>query len=155
MPIQPNVSTTSSPVTERLRPGDGRKLLRFAAVSAFNVVLGQVVLFGAQVSLGWDPVPANVVSVCIGAGPAYLLSRYWVWEKRGRNRVLGEILPFWTLALIGFGASTAAVWYVDSHWAAPPVMVNLANLAAFGVVWLAKFFVLDRLLFRPGSAPAV
>ncbi|HUG07750.1 MAG TPA: GtrA family protein [Acidimicrobiia bacterium] len=149
------MSATFFEVTARLRDSHGRKLIRFAAVSAFNVLAGQAMLYGAQVLLGWPAVQANVVSVCLGAVPAYLLSRYWVWEKRGRNRVLGELVPFWTLALVGFVASTTAVWYVDTHWAASPVVVNLANLTAFGMVWLVKFFVLDHFLFGPERAPAV
>ena len=149
------MSATFFDVTASLGHRHGPKLVRFAAVSVFNVMLGQAMLLGAQVLLGWPAVTANVVSVCVGAVPAYLLSRYWVWEKRGRNRVLGEIVPFWSLALIGFVVSTAAVWYVDSRWAAPPLMVNLANLTAFGLVWLAKFFVLDRFLFRTEEAPVL
>ena len=137
-----------------LRARHGKKLIRFGAVSAFNVILGQMLLFGAQTVLGWRPVLANVVSVIVGAVPAYLLSRYWVWEKRGRSHLVGEILPFWTLALVGFALSTAAVWYVDSRWSAPPVVINLTNLTAFGMVWLAKFVVLDRMLFKTDSVPA-
>jgi putative flippase GtrA len=149
------VSATFFDVTTGLRSRHGRKLVRFAAVSVFNVVLGQAILLGTQLLLDWPAVTANVVSVCVGAVPAYLLSRYWVWEKRGRNRVLSEIVPFWSLALIGFVISTAAVWYVDARWAVPPLMVNLTNLAAFGMLWLTKFFVLDRILFRTEEVPAV
>lgn len=138
----------------RIHSQHGAKLLRFGAVSAFNVVVGQLMLYGAQVALGWRPVVANVVSVSVGAVPAYLLSRYWVWEKRGKNDFLGEIVPFWTLALVGFAMSTTAVWYVDAQWAAPPLVINLTNLTAFGVVWLAKFFILDRVLFRARAVPA-
>ncbi len=132
----------------------GIKLVRFGAVSAFNVILGQVLLYGAQVVLDWPPVAANVFSVSIGAIPAYILSRYWVWEKRGKNHIMREVVPFWTLALIGFAVSTAAVWYVDSQWSPSPMVINLTNLVAFGVVWMAKFVVLDRVLFRTEEALA-
>lgn len=124
------------------------KLVRFGAVSAFNVILGQILLYGAQVLASWPPVAANVFSVSVGAVPAYVLSRYWVWEKRGKNHVMREVVPFWTLALIGFAVSTAAVWYVDTRWSPTPVMINLTNLIAFGFVWLAKFVILDRVLFK-------
>lgn len=130
------------------------KLVRFGAVSAFNVVLGQVLLYGAQVLLAWPAVASNVFSVSVGAVPAYILSRYWVWEKRGKNHIMREVLPFWTLALIGFALSTAAVWYVDSQWSPSPVTINLTNLAAFGIVWLAKFVILDRVLFKTEEALA-
>lgn len=137
-----------------IRASHSTKLLRFGAVSAFNVVLGQILLYAAQVTMEWPAVAANVFSVSLGAIPAYVLSRYWVWEKRGKNHFMREVLPFWTLAIIGFAASTAAVWYVDAHWSPSPLVINLTNLTAFGVVWLAKFFVLDRVLFRPEEALA-
>lgn len=131
-----------------LRDRHGAKLLRFGAVSAFNVVFGQLLLFGAQVLASWPAVTSNVFSVSIGAVPAYILSRYWVWEKRGKNHLMREVVPFWTLALIGFALSTAAVWYVDMQWSPSPVVINLTNLVAFGVVWASKFVILDRVLFN-------
>jgi putative flippase GtrA len=124
-------------------------------VSAFNVMFGQAILYGAQVVLQWPPVAANVFSVSLGTFPAYFLSRYWVWEKRGKIGVVSEILPFWMLTLLGFALSTTAVWLVDTRWNATPIVINLTSLTAFGVVWLVKFFVLDRILFKPQEAPAV
>lgn len=148
------MSTVTGAVSE-FRTRHGRKLLRFGAVSAFNVVLGQVLLYGAQVAMGWEPVAANTFAVCVGSLPAYFLSRYWVWEKKGKNHLIREVVPFWTLALIGFAFSTAAIWYVDVMWAPAPWVINLTSLAAYGVVWVAKFVILDRILFRPEEAPAV
>jgi putative flippase GtrA len=149
------VSNTLSSVVARLRTEHSLKLIRFGAVSAFNVMFGQAILYGAQVVLHWPPVAANVFSVSLGTFPAYFLSRYWVWEKRGRNRVMAEIFPFWMLTLMGFALSTTAVWLVDSRWETSPLVINLTSLTAFGLVWLAKFFVLDRVLFKPEKAPAV
>lgn len=139
----------------RVRARHGARLLRFGAVSAFNVILGQTLLFGAQVAAGWPPVASNVFAVSVGAIPAYLLSRYWVWERRGRNHLWREVVPFWALALLGFALSTTVVWWIDARFDPSPLAVNLANLAAFGVVWMAKFVVLDRVLFRPGEAGAL
>lgn len=152
------ISLMSSALTDipaRLRSGQGAKLVRFGAVSAFNVVLGQILLFTTQVALDWSAVAANIFAVSVGAVPAYLLSRYWVWEKRGKNRIMREVVPFWTLALIGFALSTLAVWYVDTRWDVGPLVINLTNLAAFGIVWVAKFSILDRVLFRSEEAPAL
>lgn len=145
--------TTLTGSMTRLRVRHGTKLLRFGAVSAFNVVLGQLLLFGAQVVAGLPPLGANSLSLSIGAIPAYYLSRYWVWEKRGKNHLMREVVPFWTLALIGFAVSTVAIWYVDARWSPEPLLINLTNLASYGVVWVMKFVVLDRVLFAedPGA----
>ncbi|MFQ5555285.1 MAG: GtrA family protein [Acidimicrobiia bacterium] len=126
----------------------GAKLIRFGAVSAFNVVFGQGLLFTAQTALGWPAVGSNIFSVSVGAVPAYLLSRYWVWQKRGKNHFMREVVPFWSLALLGLGLSTLAVWYVDRQWDPHPLVINLTNLVAFGVVWVSKFIILDRVLFK-------
>jgi putative flippase GtrA len=126
----------------------GAKLFRFGAVSAFNVVFGQTLLFGAQTLMGWTAVASNVFSVAMSAAPAYLLSRYWVWQKRGKNHFMREVVPFWSLALLGFALSTVAIWYVERRWDPQPVFINLTNMAAFGVVWMSKYFILDRVLFK-------
>lgn len=147
--------STFTDFLKRQRARRGAKLIRFGAVSAFNVLFGQLLLYGAQVVLHWPPVVANIASVSVGAIPAYFLSRYWVWEKRGKNHIMREVVPFWTLALIGFALSTAAVWWVDTQWDPSPLIVNLTNLSAFGLVWLSKFVILDRVLFKTEDAPAV
>lgn len=147
--------STLTDSVRRLRAQHGTKLLRFGAVSAFNVILGQVLLYGAQVAAGWSPVVANVFAVCVGSVPAYLLSRYWVWEKRGKNHFIGEVVPFWGLALVGFVVSTSAVWWVDTQFSPTPLVVNLTNLLAFAIVWMAKFVILDRVLFKAEESPAV
>lgn len=126
----------------------GGKLLRFAAVSAFNVIFGQILLYGAQTVIGWTAVPSNVFAVAVGTIPAYILSRYWVWQKRGKNHFWKEVVPFWSLTFLGFGLSTWAVWYVERRWDPHPIYINLTNLTAFGIVWISKFFVLDRVLFK-------
>ncbi|MGH3651144.1 MAG: GtrA family protein [Acidimicrobiia bacterium] len=135
------------------RQRHGAKLARFGAVSAFNVILGQILLLSAQTAFGWTALASNTFSVSVGAIPAYLLSRYWVWEKRGRNHLMREVVPFWTLALIGFALSSLAVWQVSTRWNPGPLVINLTNLAAFGVVWMTKFIILDRVLFKGEETP--
>lgn len=132
----------------RFRAKHGVKLLRYAGVSAFNVIFGQSLLYGAQTILGWSAVPSNVFSVAVSAGPAYLLSRYWVWQKKDKNLFMREVVPFWSLAFLGFVLSTVAVWYVERQWDPHPLVINFTNLVAFGVVWVSKFFILDKVLFK-------
>jgi putative flippase GtrA len=151
----PEVLTTLTAKVADVRRTHGTKLIRFGAVSAFNVVFGQIVLYSAQVAMGLSPVPANIFAVALGTLPAYVLSRYWVWNKRGKNRIMREVVPFWILALIGFALSTVAVWFVDTRWDPSPLVINLTNLVSFGVIWMAKFVVLDRVLFNTEEAAAV
>ncbi len=123
-----------------------RKLLRYSATSAIGIVFGQGSLLLLTAVAGWPGVPANVASVTIGAVPSYLMNRYWTWQKRGRNRWMAEVLPFWVMTLLGLLCSTVAVAYADHRWGTP-LAISAASLAGFGVVWIAKFVVLDRWLF--------
>ncbi len=144
-----NLRQVSLPASLRqTRSRHGAKLLRFGAVSTFNVVFGQSLLFAAQTVVGWSAVASNVFAVSISAVPAYLLCRYWVWQKRGKNHFMREVVPFWSLAFLGFALSTVAVWFVARQWDPHPLVINLTNLTAFGVVWISKFFILDRVLFK-------
>ena len=128
-------------------PPQVAKVLRYGAASAFNVILGQVLLYCAQTVAGLSAVPSNVAAVSIGTIPAFLIARYWVWRKKGRSRLMKEVVPFWALTFTGFVLSTVAVWYVERRWSPGPWAINLTNLTAFGVVWVVKFFVLEKVLF--------
>lgn len=127
---------------------DLRKVLRFAAVSVVTVPLGMT-LFWFFLQTDMAPVLANLIAVAISTIPNYLLNRYWVWNKRGRNSVSREIAPFWAMAFLGLAMSTLFVWVVGLFTDASPIFLA-ANFVAFGLVWVLKFFVIERYLF--GSA---
>ena len=61
--------------------------------------------------------------------------------------MLNEVLPFWGLAVAGLILSTLAVGYAERNFEAD-IMVNVASVAAFGVVWIVKFVVLERVMWR-------
>jgi putative flippase GtrA len=124
------------------------KFLRYSGVSAVNVLLGLVTfnLCRALFDLSW--VMANVVSVLIGAVPAYFMSRAWVWKVDGKISMSTEVLPFWGINFVGFVASSLTVAAVDV-WTENPLVVNFFRMFAWGVVWLFKYFVLDKYLFAP------
>ena len=130
-------------------------LARYASVSVIATltsltVLG--VLVGADLApAGW----ANVIATCVGIVPSFELNRRWVWSKSGRRSLTRELVPFVALSLIGLVASTAAVQaaaraadHAGLSAMGRTTAVELANVAAFGSLWVVQFLVLDRLLFR-------
>ena len=130
------------------------RLVGYSTVSAGTVVLTQAVLVVAYAVLEWPAVVANVVAVCVAAGPAYYANRRWVWSRTDRHSLTGEILPFWAYSLAGLGISSLAVALADRWWQST-VAVSAANLVGFGVLWVGKFILLDRVLFaRPDARPA-
>jgi putative flippase GtrA len=123
------------------------KLLKYSTASVFGVAVGQPVLWLFYGRIGWSAIPANLVSVTAGAIPNYLINRRWTWHQTGKNRLWGEVVPFWVMSALGMILSLFAVEYAENHWDTT-IAVAIAQLAGFGVVWLAKFLVLDRVIWK-------
>ncbi len=119
------------------------------AVSVINFVNHQGLLYVANSIWGWSGGWANVFAAGVAAVPAYLLSRAWVWEVSGKHNWRTEILPFWTIALVGMGVSTVFAEVADRLFGAG-LAVQLASLFGYFLVWVAKFFLLDRMFVDPG-----
>ncbi|WP_420610529.1 GtrA family protein [Candidatus Poriferisodalis sp.] len=136
-----------------MRWGFFGRLVGYSTVSAGTVVVTQAVLVVAYAVLGWPAVAANVVAVCVAAGPAYYANRRWVWSRTDRHSLTGEILPFWAYSLAGLGISSLLVALADRWWQST-VAVSAANLIGFGVLWAGKFILLDRVLFARPEVPA-
>lgn len=139
-------------VVEKFKGEYGQKAAKYAAVSVVNVVVGQSMLILANKVFGWTFVESNVFAVTVSAFPAYVLSRRWIWQKKGNNHFWKEVVPFWSIAFLGLGMSTAAA-ALASNISDSTLMLMFANLSAFGLLWVAKFFFLDKVLFTDHSEP--
>ena len=116
--------------------------LRYALVAAVNVIVGQSLLLILQSHLA--PSWANITAVAISAVPAYYMNRIWVWGKRGKSHWKKEVLPFWLFTFSGLILSTVAIWVVHRLTDAK-LVINFVQLSAFGILWVIRFFVLDKL----------
>ena len=123
------------------------KLLRYSGVSVIAVLVTQSCLWLGLAVIKWPALAANIFAVTIGAVPAYLMNRSWVWGRRDSHSVREEILPFWLYSLLGLVMSTTLVALADI-WFTSTAVLLLANLLAFGGLWVGKFFVLEKVLFK-------
>ena len=135
-----------------------RKLIRYAAVSGVTTVLSQTVLALLVATRATGAVTANVIATMVGIGPSFELNRRWVWGKRGRRSLGGEVLPFAMLSAAGLGLSSlfvAITSHFVEHWSTTSrtLTIQLASITAFGIVWLVQFVLLDKVLFKR-RAPA-
>ena len=69
----------------------GAKFMRYCGVSVVNVITGVGTLFICLEIIEMNRVAANVTAWVVSTIPAYLLSRYWVWQQSGSNSVKSEI----------------------------------------------------------------
>ncbi len=122
---------------------------KYSLVSVFNVVFGQSLIVGFQ-HIGVGKAASNALAVIISAIPAYYMSRAWVWGKRGKSELKREVLPFWIFVGIGLVLSTFLVAGVNTWWKGahstemPNIITNLLNIGAFGILWVIRFFWMDR-----------
>jgi putative flippase GtrA len=118
------------------------KGLRYVMVSVVNVLVGGSLLVVLQ---HWmRPTFANICGVAVSAIPAYYMNRAWVWGKRGKSHWKKEVLPFWVFTGAGLVFSTLAISYADEH-TQNKFVILFVQLFSFGVLWVVRFFVLDRL----------
>ncbi len=152
-------------LVELARSPSGKKLFRYAAVSCVGIVLTQIIFNGInfvtfhKANIGifvadhhLRPWVGNVIAVSFTTIPTYYLNRMWVWGKRGKSHMAKEVLPFWAFSFAGLALSTLLVGLVSHGNHGKPTLTqqityDVAQLAGFGVLWVVRFFVLDRLMF--------
>jgi putative flippase GtrA len=141
------------------------KGLKYSAVSVVNVIIGQGLLLFFNIFVFHVNRPeltesekvnlttlSNILAVCISAVPAFYLSRAWVWGKTGKSHFKKEVLPFWIFVAVGLVFSTIVVrWTTDladesyRGTLLGALLPNLANMFAFGILWVLRFFLFDKL----------
>ena len=130
-----------------LRSPTIRKLMKYSTASVVAIAVGQPVFWIFDGVLGWAAIPANLVSVSCGCVPNYLINRRWTWSQTGKNRLWGEVVPFWVMTALGMILSLFAVNYAENRWDSTAINA-IAQLSGFGVLWIAKFLVLDKLMWK-------
>lgn len=133
-------------VVDRVGNVQWRRAVRYAGVSAAGVAFTQVLLVTGHAVVGLGPATANTLAVLAASIPVYKASRAWVWNITGPSSLRREIVPFWTFTIVGLLLSTLVVAGVGSLTESS-LALSAANLTTFGVLWVAKFFVLDEVVF--------
>jgi putative flippase GtrA len=131
----------------------GVKFIRYALVSvisAFTSLIILIIVYG--VLRLWSEVYSTLFANILAGIPNYLLNRQWVWGKSGRSHVWREIVPFWVMSIIGIVFALLVVALAQHyaqdhhlHHLARTVLVVGVNVGAFGILWLLRYFILNRL----------
>jgi putative flippase GtrA len=138
-----------------------QRVFRCMGVSVVSTNISLSVLALSTLVLGLTAWVANIVAVACATGPSYSLNRRWTWGRYDRSDPWREVAPFWAMSFAGLALSTLTVG-ITSAWAAgiglrqplETAAVLAAHMSGFGLLWVAQFVVLDRLVFGrvPGAA---
>lgn len=138
----------------------GLKLIKYTMVSVISAVTSLIILtivFG--VLRLWGEVASTLFANIMAGFPSYYLNRRWVWKKSGRSHIWREVVPFWVMSITGilFALYTASLAhnFANTHHLQHlerTVLVVGANAAAFGILWVVKFLILNRLFTEIADA---
>lgn len=101
--------------------------------------------------VGMAPVSANVTAVAISVLPSYWATRKLVWGASSGTDHRRDLALFIGLTIVGLGLSSFSVYLMAQRFDSTP-MINAASFGAFGVVWVVKFFVLERVFAAPATS---
>lgn len=145
---------TVSDLLALTRSPAGRKMVRYSLISVICVIISTAMLALLVGVLRWSAFWASLTATSVATIPSFELNRKWAWGKSGKSHLWKEIVPFWTLAFIGLAFSTWASVLAEtfskhhhlSHLV-HTVVVEGAFVGAFGLLWVGKFVIFNKVLF--------
>ncbi|MEX0767108.1 MAG: GtrA family protein [Microthrixaceae bacterium] len=146
-----NLSPTA--LVEHARSEQGRKQIRYVGVSVVFVPLGQIMIqvLGTFVFDG-DYTKASILSALILILPNFFANKYFVWREVSQDNLRTQILVFWIAGILGVSFATLLTWLVEEQFRdkglTEQIAVFTAQLLGFGVVWVVRYLVLDRFIFK-------
>ncbi len=152
-PTRPPFSERMVHLWEKRDTPEAKHLFKYTMVSVISTIVSSGVLFLVFGVLKlWGEIASTVFANAVATLPSYYLNRKWVWGKGGRSHLTKEIIPFWSLSALGitvsiFGAALARHISTVNHLshAEQSVLVLVANLFSFGIFWVLKFVIFNRL----------
>jgi len=148
------VAASIAQVSEYLHGPEGVKMFRYSMASVVALITSVVCLAILNGPLAMSAVVASTLATAVATVPSYYLNRRWAWGKDGRSHFWKEVVPFWALAFMGWALSTYSVRLMEAyakHHQFTHVLrtasVTFVYIAAFGVLWVGKFVIFNKVLF--------
>ncbi len=130
------------------------RVQRYVSISVVTALVGQFAIFVFHWGIGLSAVLSNAMAALVVAVVGFVLSTRFVWSSDPVRRYRVEVPAFFAMSLLGLVVSSVLVALVAS-WTDWRVAVNAASAASYGLVWVARFLVLDRVVFaRKGEQAA-
>jgi putative flippase GtrA len=126
---------------------------RYAAGSAGAVLVSALAFALAYGPVGFGPRLASLTAFLAGAVVNFSAHRFWAWDRRGRAGLSRDMMWYALLAVLMAGTAAgvtgmAHAWLRDADPTQRAVLVEAAYFATYGTLFLLRFAVLDRLVFR-------
>lgn len=139
-------------VTEELAPPRGPiRFFRYALGSAAATAVSAVTFALAYRGLDAGPQVASIAAFLSGALVNFTAGRFWAWSRRQRPGLGRDVAGYAVLA-VATALAAAGVTSVTEQHTRSWVLVELSYFGTYAAMFLVKFVVLDRVLFRSRAA---
>ncbi len=132
-------------------------MLRYALTSGLTTGISEATLLALYATGFLGATGAAVMANLAGTVPSYLLSRYWIWPEADRSGAARQMGLYWATSAISLVVSTAGTSMAGAHapagHIAHVIVVGSAYIGTVAVLWVAKFIVYQRFIFRSRVAP--
>jgi len=140
----------------RVRP-KVQRLWRYAVTSVAATVVSEVVLVVLYAGRVTGATTAAVIASLAAAVPSYFMSRFWIWPEADRDHRTRQVTLYFVVSVISLVVSSVLTG-LAGHVARGThlkhvIIVALTYIGTYVLLWLAKFVVYQRVLFR-STAPA-
>jgi len=147
------MNVSPSALLAHARSEEGRKQLRYVGVSVVFVPVGQILVQILGIVFDDNYTKASIVASAILTVPNFFANRHFVWRVENRDNMRTQVLVFWTAAMLGVTMATLLTFVVenaltDAASTTKRIAVFFAQLTGFGIVWVIRYLVLDRWLFK-------
>jgi putative flippase GtrA len=136
---------------------EAHKKLRYAAVAMAFLPVGQGLI---QVLGPWlnDYTAASLLAAAIVTVPNFFANRHFVWRVTSDEKLRRQVVTFWVAVMLAVLLTTFFTYIVENGMVGQRTLVRgiavfFAQVLGFGVVWIGRFFLLDRWLFKLANHP--
>ena len=129
------------------------RFLRYAVGSGLATLTSAVAFALVYRGLDQGPRVATGAAFLAGAVVNFTTNRFWAWKRRARRGLGRDVLSYATLAIaaaLAAAAATSATHALlrDADPNRRAVLVEASYFATYALLFVVKFVVLDRLVFR-------
>ena len=138
---------------DHARSETGRKQLRYMGVSLVFVPIGQILIQVLGTVFDGNFTLASIVAAAILTIPNFFANKLLVWKNTSKDNLRTQVVVFWVAAMLGVSLATGLTYVVqqlteDNSSLVQRVSVFVAQMTGFGIVWVGRYLVLDRWLFK-------
>jgi len=123
------------------------EFIRYFAASAAALVVDVVVLWFLTSVIGLSYLYSGAIAFVLGLTMVYVLSIFWVFDKRALADWRAEFLVFAVIGIVGLGLNELILWVLTGYFG---WFYLVSKAASVLVVFSWNFGARKRFLFRHG-----